>query len=201
MNQRDFPHTPLQKRKALRTEIQHRREQLSPFLRTKFSARIANHLISWIHAKGFKSMMFYLNMKSEVETMNLLAYMLKKEKQVCAPVVDVQNRRLVPRQIQNPDTELVRHNYGMLEPDATCPAVNLSQLKLILVPGIVFDRKGYRLGYGKGFYDRFLPKCPSAVTAGLAYELQLVDDTFPQPWDVPLEHVFTENGKVIPCLS
>jgi 5-formyltetrahydrofolate cyclo-ligase len=65
-----------------------------------------------------------------------------------------------------------------------------------VVPGIAFDHNGYRLGYGKGFYDRFLVKCPHAVAIGLAYQIQLVEDTFPQAWDVPVQHIFTETGKI-----
>ena len=55
---------------------------------------------------------------------------------------------------------------------------------------------GYRLGYGKGFYDRFLANCPHAIPIGLAYQIQVVEDTFPQVWDVPVKHIFTETGRI-----
>ena len=69
-------------------------------------------------------------------------------------------------------------------------------------PMLLFDRiigypKGYRIGYGGGFYYRFLPKCPQAKWIGLAYEAQITEDTFPEVWDVPLHQTFTENGGVI----
>ena len=141
--------------------------------------------------------MLYLNMRSEVETLGLLEALLDLGKQVCAPVVDTEQLALIPRRIQNLKTELVRHSYGMLEPSETCPIFPTEHLQLIVVPGIAFDRQGYRLGYGKGFYDRFLVKCPHAVAIGLAYRLQLVEDTFTQAWDVPVQHISTETGVIV----
>lgn len=184
-------------RARIRAETLHRREELTSKERTRLSQRIVDSTARWIQREGFDAVMLYLNMRSEVETTGLLEGLLNSGKQVCAPVVDTEPLGLTPRRIQSPRTELVRHPYGMLEPNATCPIFPTEHLQLIVVPGIAFDRKGYRLGYGKGFYDRFLVKCPQAVTIGLAYQVQLVEDTFPQAWDVPIQHIFTETGVIV----
>lgn len=184
------------KRERVRAEALHRREALTSEERTRLSQRIVDSTARWIQREGFGSVMLYLNMRSEVETTDLLEGLLNSGKQVCAPVVDTEQLELIPRQIRNLKTELVRHPYGMLEPKATCPIFPIKHLQLIVVPGIAFDRNGYRLGYGKGFYDRFLTKCPHAVVIGLAYQVQLVEDTFPQAWDVPVQHIFTETGRI-----
>ena len=183
-------------RERVRTETLHRRDGLTAEVRTKLSRRIVNSVVSWILSEGFDSVVLYLSMRSEVETLGLLDILLHQEKIVCAPVVDTHQLELTPHRIRDAKTELVRHRYGMLEPNATCPIFPTSQLQLIIVPGIAFDYNGYRLGYGKGFYDRFLAKCPHAVSVGLAYQIQIVEDTFPQAWDVPVQHIFTENGKI-----
>ena len=183
-------------RERVRAEALRRREALTSKERTRLSQRIVDSTTRWIQREGFDSVMLYLNMRSEVETTGLLEGLLNSGKQVGAPVVDTEQLELVPRQIQNLKTELVRHPYGMLEPNATCPIFPTEYLQLIVVPGIAFDRNGYRLGYGKGFYDRFLTKCPHAVMIGLAYKIQLVEDTFPQEWDVPVQHIFTETGRM-----
>ena len=183
-------------RKRVRTETRHRRDALTSEERTRLSQRIVDSAARWIQREGFGSVMLYLNMRSEVETTGLLEGLLNSGKQVSAPVVDTEQLELVPRQIRNLKTELVRHPYGMLEPNAICPIFPTEHLQLIVVPGIAFDRNGYRLGYGKGFYDRFLTKCSHAVTIGLAYEIQLVEDTFPQEWDMPVQHIFTETGRI-----
>jgi len=183
-------------RERVRTETLHRREALTSEERTQLSQRIVDFTAHWIQRQGFDSVMLYLSMRSEVETTGLLEGLLNSGKQVCAPVVDTERLELAPRQIRNLKTELVRHPYGMLEPNATCPIFPTEHLQLIVVPGIAFDRNGYRLGYGKGFYDRFLTKCSYAVAVGLAYEIQLVENTFPQTWDMPVQHIFTETGRI-----
>ena len=183
-------------RERVRTETLHRREALTSEERTQLSQRIVDFTAHWIQRQGFDSVMLYLSMRSEVETTGLLEGLLNSGKQVCAPVVDTEQLELAPRQIRNLKTELVRHPYGMLEPNATCPIFPTEHLQLIVVPGIAFDRNGYRLGYGKGFYDRFLTKCSYAVAVGLAYEIQLVENTFPQTWDMPVQHIFTETGRI-----
>ena len=191
--------TTAQKRESLQAETLQRREQLPPELRATLSQRIVAHCVDWMQSEGCpEPVMLYLSMRSEVETIGLLEQLLRAGRQICAPVVDMRNRQLIPRQICDVETTLVRHPYGMLEPKANCPMVSPSELRLIFVPGIAFDFDGNRLGYGMGFYDRFLAQCPDAVRVGLAYQAQMVSETFPQSWDVPVHRIFTENGAIIP---
>ena len=186
----------LYKRERVRAETLHRREVLTSEERARLSQRIVDSTARWIQSERFDAVMLYLSMRGEVETQDILEKLLHAGKQVCAPVVDTDRNRLIPRRIQGSKTELVRHRYGMLEPNTTCPIFPISQLQLIIVPGIAFDCKGYRLGYGKGFYDRFLTECPHAIPIGLAYQIQVVEDTFPQAWDVPVQHIFTETNRI-----
>ena len=191
--------TTAQKRDSLRAETLQRREKMPPELRATLSQRIVSHCVDWMQSEGCpEPVMLYLSMRSEVETTGLLEQLLRAGRQVCAPVVDMRDRQLIPRQLCDVEASLVRHPYGMLEPKATCPIVSPAQLRLIFVPGIAFDFEGYRLGYGMGFYDRFLVQCPDAVRVGLAYQAQVVSETFPQSWDVPVHRIFTENGEIIP---
>ena len=183
-------------RERIRAETLRRRDELAPEIRAVFSRQIVDSVICWIQNAGVDTVMLYLNMRSEVETDSLLERLLRTGKQVCAPVVDTDRNRLIPRRIQASKTALVRHRYGMLEPNTASPLVPTTELQLIIVPGIAFDCKGYRLGYGKGFYDRFLAECSHAIPIGLAYQIQVVADTFPQIWDVPVKHIFTEINRI-----
>ena len=183
-------------REHVRAATLRQRDGLAPEVRATFSQQIADSVVCWIQSEGFDTVMLYLSMRSEVETHDLLEKLRHAGKQVCAPVVDTDQNRLIPRRIQGSKTELIRHRYGMLEPNTTCPIFPIAQLQLIIVPGIAFDSKGYRLGYGKGFYDRFLTECPHATPVGLAYRIQVVKDTFPQAWDVPVQHIFTETDTI-----
>ncbi|MYA72083.1 5-formyltetrahydrofolate cyclo-ligase [Candidatus Poribacteria bacterium] len=183
-------------RERVRAETLRQREGLVPEVRAVFSRQIVDSVMRWIESESFDAVMLYLSMRSEVETDDLLEKLLHAGKHICAPVVDTDQNRLIPRRIQDAETALVRHRYGMLEPNPACPIFPISQLQLIVVPGIAFDCKGYRLGYGKGFYDRFLAICPHAIPIGLAYQIQVVEDTFPHVWDVPVKHIFTETSRI-----
>ena len=190
-------------RSSIRSEILRKRDNITPVERTMLSKRVTAHLFEWIQRieksdQGwtFNAVMVYLSMNSEVDTWQLVELLHEQDRKIIAPVVDTKSGDLIPKQIQNLDEDVVLHRYGMYEPKESCPVFPTPQLQLILVPAIAFDKNGHRLGYGKGFYDRFLPTCPNAVTVGLAYQLQIVEDTYPQPWDVPVHHIFTEEGLV-----
>jgi len=70
---------------------------------------------------------------------------------------------------------LVRHRFGMLEPTADLPVIDPAEVDVALVPGVAFDRRGGRLGFGGGYYDRFLPTTP-ALRVGVAFGQCLVDE-------------------------
>ena len=193
-----------QERKRLRAEAICQRDNIPRPVRSELSRRIINHVIDWIEINPANAVLLYLSMRSEVETDTLLDYQLDSAKVALAPVTDVKRRLLTPHQITKPHkitkphSNLVIHPYGMREPNPKiCPPFPPNQIDLIIVPGAAFDLKGYRIGYGGGFYDRFLLQCPQAVWIGLAYETQIIENTLPQAWDVPLHQIFTENGTLI----
>ena len=188
MNQR-------QERERLRAEVLRNRDSIPPSVRAELSRRIVDHAIDWIEVNRADAVLIYLSMRSEVETGDLLNYLLAQRKIALAPVMHIKRRDLTPYRIMDAEKDLVLHPYGMYQPNqVTCSSFPLNQIDLIFVPGVAFDQKGYRIGYGAGFYDRFLPQCPQAVWIGLAYEAQIVTDTFPQTWDVPLHQILTEDA-------
>ena len=182
-----------QERERLRAEVLRKRDSLPPSVRAERSRRIVQHAINWIEGNRADAVLIYLSMRSEVETGDLLDYLLTQNKIVLAPVMRMKRRDLTPHRIVDAKKDLILHPYGMYQPNKeTCPPFPLNQIDLIFVPGVAFDLKGYRIGYGSGFYDRFLPQCPQADWIGLAYQSQIVVDTFPQTWDVPLHQILTE---------
>ena len=98
--------------------------------------------------------------------------------------------KLVPYHIEN-EEELVISTLGIPEPNpSTFRKANLSEIDLILVPGLAFDREGYRLGYGKGHYDKFLSTIGDIPTAGIGFREQLSNDPLPRdPWDIPVKEL------------
>jgi len=92
--------------------------------------------------------------------------------------------------IANPDRDVAPGRFGILEPNPVCRVADLNRLDLVLVPGLAFDSHGYRLGRGKGFYDRLLAAV-SGRTCGVAYDTQLVSTLPVEPHDVPLNCILT----------
>jgi 5-formyltetrahydrofolate cyclo-ligase len=86
--------------------------------------------------------------------------------------------------------------YGILEPAVDSPVLQADQVDLILVPCVACDRRGYRLGYGGGFYDRLFtdPDWKKLPTIGITFDFALFEQLPIDPWDSPLRAVMTENG-------
>lgn len=183
-----------EKRQHIREEMLRKRDSIPSAVRHELSRIINTRTIDFIETQAINTVMLYLSIQSEVDTHDLLVYLLRTNKIALAPAIEA--KHLVPRRISNTSTQLVRHRYGMLQPDQDiCPKFPLNQIDLIIVPGIAFDLKKYRIGYGGGYYDRFLPKCPQATWIGLAFEDQLIRDTLPQSWDMALHFIFSEKRR------
>ena len=183
-----------EKKLARREEAQSRRDHIPAPVRRDLSRQICARVIAWIELRRIETVMLYLSMRSEVETDGLLDYLITEGKTVLTPVMDVRKKSLIPCRLTDPAIELETNSFGVREPDLRlCRPFPLESIRLICVPGLAFDRRGYRIGYGGGYYDRFLPRCPQATWMGMAFEAQLIDDTRPQERDVPLHLIATER--------
>ncbi len=96
----------------------------------------------------------------------------------------------------HPDDPLVPGAFGIREPDPAAPLIELAQVDALLVPAVGGDRRGYRLGYGGGFYDRLFAEHPALARRAIAVTFAFaVVDTLPaDPWDIPLAGLCTETG-------
>ena len=144
-----------------------------------------------------KTILIYHSKESEAPTHEIIAELLAHGHSVALPKSDSKTKTMEARLIRSL-ADLAPANFGLLEPLAEkCPVVPVEKIDLLIVPLIAFDASGHRLGYGHGFYDRYLKsvQCP---TAGLAFEAQRAEKLHHEAHDVPLDFVVTENG-VIKC--
>lgn len=141
--------------------------------------------------------MVYAACDNEVQTEGLIVEALRKGKRVALPVTDKEKKEIYARTISKYPEDLIPGAYGILEPKPSCPDVPVKELDLVLLPGVAFDRKGFRLGFGGGYYDRFLSRLSeNTITVGLAYRLQVVETVYPEPHDRRVQYIVTEAGVI-----
>ncbi|WP_418791651.1 5-formyltetrahydrofolate cyclo-ligase [Phosphitispora sp. TUW77] len=164
------------------------------------SAYITKRLVELPEFQNAGLIMFYLDFRKEVSTGDLIIKCLKNGQRVVVPITDTKNVRLIPSELKNYPGDLASGTWGILEPKPECVRpVDLIEIDFVVVPGVSFDTKGNRLGYGGGFYDRFLRQLrPDSSFAALAFELQIRDNVYPEEHDYPMKYVITEN-RLIKC--
>jgi 5-formyltetrahydrofolate cyclo-ligase len=140
------------------------------------SAAICRQLAHWLpnqltnHPTNQSSILTYLAFRNEPD-LSLLFELLPDTRWVVPRITEGRQMALHP---YDPG-RLVRHRFGMLEPTADLPVVDPAKIDVVLVPGVAFDRHGRRLGFGGGYYDRFL-YTTSALRIGIAFDECLADE-------------------------
>lgn len=170
------------------------RRALSYFQRTAYSSSVQQRVLSHPAWQRARTVGAYIALPDEVQTGALLHHAWARGKQIAAPVVDPMRQQLVFHKLSRP-SDLRPRLHGVLEPPRSRPITH-ERLDLLLVPGVGFDENGFRLGFGKGYYDRLLGSC-RAFRMGLAFEAQLTRRLPAQAWDVPVDCIATEK-RLIP---
>jgi 5-formyltetrahydrofolate cyclo-ligase len=180
-----------------RTELRKRVLALRDALpdRSWKSGRIVESLLGLDIFLATRTVLAYVHFRSEVETLGLIHACLARRIGVAVPLTLVREKRLVPYLLEDPDTDLRPGYCRIPEPVAErLKQLPASVIDAVIVPGSVFDLAGGRLGYGGGFYDRFLAEeAPQATRIGLAFEVQVVECLPLQPHDQRLHYLVTEN--------
>ncbi|PLX48058.1 MAG: 5-formyltetrahydrofolate cyclo-ligase [Desulfobulbaceae bacterium] len=185
-------------REALRQKILGARDGLSDKVRQAKSISVMQNFWTLMGMQQWSTLFIYVNFRSEVETLELIKKCINRDIRVAVPLVEASAVRMIPLLIKDPEQDLVPGYYNIPEPD---PKKSLrlepGEIDAAVIPGSVFDIHGGRLGYGGGYYDRFLLNdAPQAKRIGLAFELQVVDNVPLEPHDQPLDILITEERIV-----
>jgi len=163
----------------------------------RMSIIIHNQLLGHSSLLNAKHVFIYVHFRSEVQTMPLIKKLLAAGKTVSVPVTLAEQSKISAVALNDPDSQLIPGYYGIPEPTPetiSSSTVQPKNIDTVIIPGSVFDVKGGRLGYGGGFYDRFLCKdAPRAKRVALAYELQMVTQVPVEPHDQCMDYVITEQ--------
>ncbi len=182
----------MERKPELRRRILACRDALSPEERTARSALAAERLFAQPEVARAETVMFFVSFGSEIETLPMLDRALAGGLRVAVPRVDRGAHAIVPHEVREPATDLAPGHYGIPEPARTRPVVGLDAIDVVIVPGVAWGEDGYRVGYGGGYYDRFLLQAPQARRIGLAFELQVLPAVVHGEHDLPVEVLVTE---------
>jgi 5-formyltetrahydrofolate cyclo-ligase len=185
----------------IRKEVLRRRLAMDETEVSARSASICGRVISDDVFVTARSIGLYWPFRNEVLTRAVFREAVSGRKKVAFPVVNARKRAMDYITV-NDQNELSEGAYGIMEPRFDPERrVGVEELDLIVVPGVAFDERGYRIGYGGGYFDRLLAgDVAGAKRAALAFDLQLVDRIPHEAHDTKVELIFTES-RVITCFQ
>lgn len=184
-----------EKKKAMREEA-HARRNAQPN-KDEISREIVARFLATPEYAAAKTVMFYVDVRSEVRTRNDLAGALETGKRIVVPYCVDGELELF--HLENMD-ELELGMYRILEPrtdlrTVEAKKIDVTDLDLVMVPGVAFDRRGARMGHGKGYYDKLLEHARKDTPLfALAFECQLFPEIPVQAHDVFMDAVITESA-------
>jgi 5-formyltetrahydrofolate cyclo-ligase len=163
---------------------------------TKKSHEILTALQGMEKELSHKQIFIFLDFRNEVSTAPIISYLKKIGSTVYIPRVDMTTKNMEIHRFISYDV-LEVSPYGILEPNPQqSHPVDASLLEVIITPGLVFDKRGYRIGYGGGFYDRLFEKIGASVLKiGIAFDCQVIDEIQPDVFDIPVDRLITESNQ------
>ena len=181
---------------TIRQHYQSLRRQLTPSARTQASAQAAQALLSSPLWTASQTVMAYLSLPQELSLDDVYRAGWQSAKTMLIPISQTADYSLLLSRLDD-FAQLTEGAYHIRElaPALQTP-IPAEQIDLCLIPGVAFDRLGNRLGFGAGYYDRFLPRLrPDAVKIGVCFALQLAVQPLPvDEYDIPMDDLLTENG-------
>lgn len=175
----------------LRIRIREERKELTKEEKKEFDYAIFYKLINSKEYVNAQHIFIYVSLKDEVDTYKIIEDSILRKKHIYVPKVISEEKIMKAVQI-NSISELELGYYGVYEPVNLEKAIGEKYIDLVIVPGMAFDYEGGRLGYGGGFYDKFLSRLnPKVPKIALAYEFQLISKVPTEKHDVKVDRIIT----------
>lgn len=175
-------------KKKLRQTIKSRLMDMTNEEHEELSNRIAENLFSLEEWKKANTIGITISIPPEVPTVRIIEQAWSEGKSIAVPKCDPEQKTMEFKKITS-FNQLESVYYGLLEPIEETNKISIEELDFLVVPGLAFSKEGYRLGFGGGYYDRFLSHY-RGQTVALTYEIQLVDH-------LPIEVHDIAVGKLI----
>lgn len=172
-------------KQALRKTIREQKRAMTPEQIQTASAELARRFYATDLYQNAKTIYGYLSYNQEVRTVPILEQALRDGKQVAVPKVYGDTMRFI---VLEDLSQVAPGCMGIPEPVADEPVAD-DPTALVLMPGLAFDAKGNRMGYGGGYYDKFLSAEPAHPTVALCYDFQMVESIPTEEYDIPVDLV------------
>ncbi|MFH1545459.1 MAG: 5-formyltetrahydrofolate cyclo-ligase [archaeon] len=188
-------------KKELRERFLSKRNLLSKLEVFEKSNEIKEKLLELPEFIEAKTIMSYISFRNEARTHELIKESIKKNKRIVIPITDFKKKKIYLSEVRDFEKELISSRIGLFQPKREfLRPVNEKELELIIVPGIAFDEKGCRIGFGKGYYDSFLKKVKKSVPViALAFENQISNKKLPSKKHDKHAHKIITEKRVIEC--
>lgn len=176
-------------KKELRQYIKDIRNNVSQEQKSYLDNLIFEKAINSDYYKSSDCIFIYVSFGNEVDTHRIINYSLANNKIICVPKVINKKEGMKAVRIQSLE-ELHLSSFGILEPKDLQNSVDPKEIDLLFIPGLAFDNKGGRIGYGAGYYDRFLKTVrEDAYKVGLAYDFQIVSSVPMENYDTFIDNL------------
>ncbi len=172
-------------KKALRTKIREQKRMMSLAQIEEASRKLGELFLNTDLYRNAKTIYGYLPYNQEVRTVPMLEHALGDGKKVAVPKVYGDEMKFI---YLTDLTQVLQGYAGIPEPIADAPVAE-DPTALVLMPGLAFDKEGHRIGYGGGFYDKFLAAEPDHPTIALCYAFQMVENLPTEEFDIPVDCV------------
>jgi 5-formyltetrahydrofolate cyclo-ligase len=179
----------------LRRALRDHRDRMRPEEVAERSNRVCRRLLSLPEFIEAHNTLFYMSYRNELDTHGMIQRSIEIGKRVNIPRMQLDGLSLEVCQIRDLDSDTAPGMFGIIEPTESAEkCADTSRIDLCVIPGIAFDRRGHRIGWGKGFYDRFLATLSEHTKKfGLAYDFQLLEKINSHDRDIPLDGLITES--------
>lgn len=169
---------------------------LSPAEVSLKSSLITENILSLEEYRRANVIMTYLDFRNEVKTGEFIQKAMKMGKKIAVPATDKKKIRLAPSLLLAYPEDLKPGSWGILEPaPGRLRPIEPGEIDIVIVPGVAFDGKGNRIGYGMGFYDRFLMQT-NAFSVAPVFEMQIRPAFSPGLHDRPVDCLVTEERVI-----
>ncbi|MGX7106635.1 5-formyltetrahydrofolate cyclo-ligase [Hutsoniella sourekii] len=188
----------MENKKAIRCRVLKLLRDIHPSQRQIWEADLSEYLLNYVKQNKIRNIGFYYGFHPEIDTYPMIQRLLDLGLEIYLP--RIQDDRQMTFHLYQGDSHIEIVQKRIRQPKASCPMIEGAQLDLLVVPGVAFDLEGNRIGFGGGYYDRYLAQ-NSVATLSLVLPVQVFEapSWSKDRYDLPVDKLLTHRGQIVHC--